>query len=105
LRINLKVHHRGHRDVGLFGRGESTYRELSQYQKTGKPFHCYVNPARPEQALLYRDLDREPVVFWRMFAILFSLVGFVFISLDLWTLFRKFCIKRPDTDHELDQAF
>jgi hypothetical protein len=73
----------GH-DIGLYGGGsnqinsfpQDAYRELSEYQKTGKPFHCYVNPAQPEQAFLYRDLDGVDLMLRMIFGLGFGGGGF-----------------------------
>ena len=44
----------GSDNVGSYQR--DAYRQLSQYQKSGCPFRCFVDPARPADAILYRDL-------------------------------------------------
>jgi hypothetical protein len=61
-------------NVGSFQ--QNAFRELSQYQRSGKPFRCYVNPARPDQALLYRDLRWETATMQMIFALVFGGVGF-----------------------------
>ena len=69
--------------VGLFSGSDNigsfhqdAYRELSKYQKSGKPFRCYVNPDRPDQALLYRDLRWAMVAFQLLFVLVFGGIGF-----------------------------
>lgn len=64
----------GYDNVGSFQ--FDAYRELSEHQKSGKPFRCYVNPVRPDEAILYRRLRWEMVGFQSIFAIVFSGVGF-----------------------------
>ena len=52
------------------------YRELIACQKANRPFHCYVNPAQPDQAILYRDLRWEMMVVQLIFVLMFGSVGF-----------------------------
>jgi hypothetical protein len=61
-------------NIGSFQ--QDAFRELSQYQKSGKPFRCYVNPARPDEALLYREFRWETAAFQMLFALVFSVIGF-----------------------------
>jgi hypothetical protein len=44
------------------------YHELNGYWRAGKPFRCYANPTQPAEAVLYRDLRWEKVVFQTMLA-------------------------------------
>ena len=64
----------GSDDVGSFH--QDAYRELSQYQKSSRPFRCYVNPDQPDKALLYRDLRWQMVAFQMVFVLVFGSVGF-----------------------------
>ena len=48
---------------------------LNEAKKKGLPVVCYVNPKRPEQALLDRRLRWEMVVFHLPFVVVFTLVG------------------------------
>jgi hypothetical protein len=74
--------HTGHRvglssgadNIGSFQR--NAHRQLSEYQKSGKPFRCYVNPAQPDEAVLYRDLRWEMAAFQMIFVLAFGGVGF-----------------------------
>ncbi len=61
-------------NIGSFH--QNAYRELSDCQKSGTPFPCFVNPADPAQALLYRDLRWEMVAFQMIFVLAFGGVGF-----------------------------
>ncbi len=47
--------HPGKDNVGDFQ--ERVAVELTQHQKNGKPFRCFVNPDNPSQAILYRELQ------------------------------------------------
>jgi hypothetical protein len=48
------------------------YHELQGYWRAGKPFRCYVNPTQPTEAVLYRDLRWEMVLFQTALAFAFS---------------------------------
>ncbi len=61
-------------NVGSFQ--QTAFRELSRYQNSKQPFRCYVNPAQPDQSLLYRDLRWELVAFKMLFVLVFGGVGF-----------------------------
>lgn len=70
-------------NIGSFQ--QNAYQELSGYQKSGKPFRCYVNPARPEEALLYRDLRWEIAAMQMLFAVVFGGVGFGLLTFAVVT--------------------
>jgi len=74
--------YRGYR-VGLSGGSDNVgsfqqdaYGELSTYRQSGKPFRCYVNPGRPENAILYRDLRWEMIALQLIFVLAFGGAGF-----------------------------
>ena len=68
-------------NIGSFQR--DVYRQLSECQQTHKPFRCYVNPARPREAILFRDLRWEMLGFQTLFMLAFGGAGFgLLISLD-----------------------
>ena len=54
---------------------QDAYRQLSGYQKSGKPFRCYVNPAQPGEAVLYRDLRWELMALQTIFVLAFGGMG------------------------------
>jgi hypothetical protein len=69
--------------VGLYGGPDNigsfhqdAHRELSEHQKSDRPFRCYVNPRQPAEAILYRNLRWEMVGFQSMFVLAFGGVGF-----------------------------
>ena len=66
--------HGGSDNIGSFWR--DVYRQLEECRRTGRPFRCYVNPAQPAQALLYRDLRWEMVVFHALLTFIFAGGGF-----------------------------
>jgi hypothetical protein len=53
-----------------------------------KPFRCYVNPARPEDAMLYRELRWEMQAFMAIFALTFPAVG-AGVMLGGWSSMRQ----------------
>jgi hypothetical protein len=55
---------------------QDVYRELDEHRKSGKPFRCYVNPARPAEAILYRNFRWEMAGFQMIFVLVFGGVGF-----------------------------
>ncbi|MCU0781951.1 MAG: DUF3592 domain-containing protein [Akkermansiaceae bacterium] len=80
----------GNDNIGDFQ--QRAHRELSGYLSPataehdatpappGKRFRCYVNPANPEQAVLYRDLRWEMQAFMAAFALIFPAVGAGFVA-------------------------
>ncbi|MCL2646168.1 MAG: DUF3592 domain-containing protein [Phycisphaerales bacterium] len=60
-------------NIGSFQ--QDAYLELSQYKKSGKPFRCYINPANPEQSLLYRELRPGIFMFHMVFVLGFGGIG------------------------------
>lgn len=65
--------HQGSDNIGGFQR--RAYEELKRCKDTHKPFRCYVNPAKPDEAVLYRNLRGEMLMFYTLFATLFGSVG------------------------------
>jgi hypothetical protein len=59
-------------------------RELRQFHREGKPFRCFVNPGQPSEAVLYRQLRRELLLFESIFAIAFTFLG----GWKLWSIWR-----------------
>ena len=35
---------------------EKIYQQLSKFEKSGRPFRCYVNPASPQESILFRQM-------------------------------------------------
>ena len=74
--------HGGSDNIGSFHK--DIYKELSQHQKTGQPFRCYVNPDEPSESVLYRDLRWEMLCFMMLFALVFGGVGFGLLFGSVW---------------------
>lgn len=69
--------------VSLFGGSDNLgdwhhdrYAELSPYLGTGREYRCYVDPANPERAILFRELRLGMILFLMLFACIFGSVGF-----------------------------
>ncbi len=54
--------------------------ELHDHHKSGKPFRCFVNPDRPSESILYRDLRWELLSGFSVFGTLFATIGFSLIA-------------------------
>jgi Protein of unknown function (DUF3592) len=61
-------------NIGSFHK--DVYSQLSQCRKSGRPFRCYVDPQRPAEAILFRDLRWEIIGFQVIFALAFGGAGF-----------------------------
>ena len=68
----------GSDNVGSFH--QDVHAELSRYQRSGKPFRCYVNPENPDQAILYRKPRWGLLSLKLVFALAFGGVGFGLIA-------------------------
>lgn len=64
----------GSDNLGSFHR--ELYRQLSQCQKSHQPFPCYVDPARPHESILYRNLRWPMLAMQLAFALTFGGAGF-----------------------------
>jgi hypothetical protein len=81
--------------VRIFGGGDNfgsyqqdAYRVLSEHQKSGRPFRCYVNPSSPSQAVLFRDLRWDVIVAQAAGAGFFGLFGLAALAF-VWAGWRK----------------
>lgn len=61
-------------NVGSFQR--DAYRELKRHHDEGRAFRSFVNPQKPSDAILYRDLRWEMLAFNTVFAVTFGSAGF-----------------------------
>jgi hypothetical protein len=72
----------GSDNVGSFQ--EDAHRQLTERRRSGRPFRCYVNPDDPSDAILFRDLRTEMIVFKAGFTAAFGLGGFGMLALGAW---------------------
>lgn len=63
----------GSDNVGDFH--QRVHAELKAHQTNGQPFRCFVNPAQPDQSILYRDLRWEMIAFYDIFVLTFGGFG------------------------------
>lgn len=54
---------------------QTAYEQLRQFDHTDRPFRCFVNPAKPQQAVLFRELRWGLMLLMSLFPMLFPLVG------------------------------
>ena len=59
------------------------YEELIQCKNSGKPFHCYVNPQNPSEAILFRTPRWEVIYTYFCITIMFGGVGCVLLLVSL----------------------
>ncbi|HEY4260332.1 MAG TPA: DUF3592 domain-containing protein [Schlesneria sp.] len=69
-RVSLST---GSDNVGNFH--QRVHAELKAHQTNGQPFRCFVNPAQPDQSILYRDLRWEMIAFYDLFVLIFGGFG------------------------------
>ncbi len=61
-------------NIGSFH--EDVYRELARYRESGDDFRCFVDPDKPSEAILYRNLRWGLLGLELVFALVFGGVGF-----------------------------
>ncbi len=62
---------------------QKAHRQLQALAGKARPFRCYVNPARPEQAVLFRELRWGLMLLMSVFPMVFPLAGIV-VSAGGW---------------------
>ncbi|MCA1964704.1 MAG: DUF3592 domain-containing protein, partial [Prosthecobacter sp.] len=67
---------------------QRAYAEIRAFAGKDRPFRCYVNPAKPEQAVIFRELRWGLMLMMSVFPMLFPLVG-ALISLGGLQALRK----------------
>lgn len=67
---------------------QKAYGQIHALEGREQPFRCYLNPAKPDQAVLFRDLRWGVVLLMSMFPTAFPLAGAV-VSLGGWLQARK----------------
>jgi len=68
-------HQRAYRELAPYARPRPAADELESGDAPPRPFRCFVNPAMPEEAVLYRELRWEMQAFMAIFALTFPAVG------------------------------
>lgn len=91
--------HGGSDNIGSFQ--HDAHRQLSEHQQSGQMFRCYVNPANPSEAVLFRDLRWELLGLQAVFSVVFGSVGFGMLAFGLWSVLksreeRALTVQHPD---------
>jgi hypothetical protein len=89
--------HGGSDNIGSFQ--QDAYEQLKPYQGKSQPFRCYVNPARPEDAVIFRDLRWPMQLFLSAFSLTFPAVGAGLMFGGLATMRDKSKTDRLHADH------
>jgi hypothetical protein len=66
---------KAHRELSQYVMKKSAATEAAKPEDATKAFHCYVNPDKPTEAVLYRTLRWEMQSFMAIFALTFPAVG------------------------------
>ena len=66
--------HTGSDNIGSYH--HRVYQELLRYKSTVDEFHCFVNPKKPSEAVLYRNFRWEKLGFYSVFLFVFGGFGF-----------------------------
>lgn len=64
-----------HRELSRYVAHKPNRAEMDPQQDPGQSFRCYVNPAKPAEAVLYRTLRWQMQAFLAVFALTFPAVG------------------------------
>jgi hypothetical protein len=88
--------HRYHAErVSFFGGSDNmgdfqtkAFQQIKAFEGKERPFRCYVNPAQPETAVLFRDLRWGHLLMISIFPTLFPLAGSL-VSTSGWLQSRK----------------
>ncbi|MES2659552.1 MAG: DUF3592 domain-containing protein [Verrucomicrobiota bacterium] len=70
-----KFHHRAHRELSTHVVQKGKTAEAVGSEGDREPFRCYVNPSKPDEAVLYRELRWQMQAFMAVFALTFPAVG------------------------------
>lgn len=67
---------------------QAAFRQIQESKARKRPFRCFVNPANPAQAVLFRDLRWGLLLMMSIFPTLFPLAGFT-VAIGGWLQMRK----------------
>ena len=73
----------GSDNVGSFH--QDAHQKLSEHKRSGRPLPCFVNPSNPSEAILFRTLRWEMVVFHLPFALIFGGAGFGMLAFGIYS--------------------
>jgi uncharacterized protein DUF3592 len=69
----------------IFSFHKEKYRELSRYMDTEDPFPCYVNPSKPSESILYKEIRIALLAIYSVFLLVFGGIGFGLIISALFS--------------------
>jgi hypothetical protein len=70
----------------------NSHRELKRHLDLRQPFRCFVNPQKPSESVLYRDIRWKMAAGYTLFATLFGSIGFGILTSVLastWKWLRR----------------
>lgn len=73
----------------------NAYLELRRKRISGEPFRCFVNPNRPSESILFRQLRWATSAAYALFATLFGALGFALSTLILVVAWRRLRRRNP----------
>jgi hypothetical protein len=92
--------------VGLTGGSDNigdfqqkAHAQIRAFAGKERPFRCYVNPARPEQAVLFRDLRWGLMLLMSVFPLVFPLAGFAISISGGWQARKTALARRLESQH------
>ncbi len=66
---------------------------LREYQNSGQPYRCFVNPDDPKEAVIFREARWPVMLFMSVFPLVFPLVGGIVATMGLLGLLEKRRVK------------
>jgi hypothetical protein len=93
-------------EVGLTGGSDNigdfqqkAHAQIRAFAGRERPFRCFVNPARPEQAVLFRDLRWGLMLLMSVFPLVFPLAGFAISISGGWQARKTALARRLESQH------
>ncbi|OYW78159.1 MAG: hypothetical protein B7Z37_00530 [Verrucomicrobia bacterium 12-59-8] len=83
---------------------ENAFLQLQALEGKDQPFRCFVNPSKPEQAVLFRELRWGLLLIMSIFPTIFPLAGFV-VSIGGWLQSRKERLKQKLRSQHPDEPW
>lgn len=78
---------------------QRVHAQIRTHEGQEKPFRCFVNPAAPEEAVLFRDLRWGLMLLLSVFPLVFPLVGFLISVSGLLDSRRAALAKKMEIQH------
>lgn len=97
LRSDQVSFYDGSDNIGDFQ--QRVHAQIRTHEGQEKPFRCFVNPADPEQAVLFRDLRWGLMLLMSIFPLLFPLAGFLISLAGLAESRKTALVKKLAAQH------